>query len=62
MAAPTPVRHAWRALTGLVVLTAILFGINALGVFVFKDSDGNPGSSWVPGEASQDLAARLPRG
>lgn len=54
MAAPTPVRHAWRALTGLVVLTAILFGINALGVFVFKDSDGNPGSSWVP-ELALDL-------
>jgi preprotein translocase subunit SecD len=54
VAAPTPVRHAWRALIGLVVLTAILFGINALGVFVFKDSDGNPGSSWVP-ELALDL-------
>lgn len=54
MAAPTPVRHAWRALTGLVVLTALLFGINALGVYVFTDSEGNPGSSWVP-ELALDL-------
>lgn len=44
MAAPTPVRHAWRALTGLIALTALLFGINALGVYVFTDSEGNPGS------------------
>ena len=42
MATSTPVRHAWRALTGLLVITAILFGINALGVYVFKES------SWVP--------------
>lgn len=54
MAAPTPVRHAWQALTGLVVLTALLFGINALGVYVFTDSEGNPGSSWVP-ELALDL-------
>ena len=36
MATSTPVRHAWRALTGLLVITAILFGINALGVYVFR--------------------------
>ena len=54
MAAPTPVRHAWRALTGLLVLTALLFGINALGVFVFTDAEGNPASSWAP-ELALDL-------
>ncbi len=48
MATPTPVRHAWRALTGLVVLTAILFGINALGVYGFQKS------SWLP-ELALDL-------
>ena len=42
MATSTPVRHAWRALTGLLVITALLFGINALGVYVFKQS------SWAP--------------
>ncbi|MDF2918858.1 MAG: protein-export rane protein SecD [Microbacterium sp.] len=41
-------RRAWRALTGLVVLTALLFGINALGVYVFK------ASSWAP-ELALDL-------
>lgn len=41
-------RRAWRALTGLIVLTAVLFGINALGVYVFK------GSSWAP-ELALDL-------
>ncbi|APF33530.1 protein translocase subunit SecD [Microbacterium paludicola] len=48
MATSTPVRRAWRALTGLVVLTALLFGINALGVYVFK------ASSWAP-ELALDL-------
>ena len=48
MATSTPVRHAWRALTGLLVITAILFGINALGVYVFKES------SWAP-ELALDL-------
>jgi preprotein translocase subunit SecD len=48
VATSTPVRHAWRALTGLLVITAVLFGINALGVYVFK------GSSWVP-ELALDL-------
>ncbi|WES65441.1 protein translocase subunit SecD [Microbacter sp. GSS18] len=42
MATPTPVRRAWRALTGLLVITAVLFGINALGVYVFQQS------SWAP--------------
>ncbi len=54
MATPTPVRHAWRALTWLLVITAVLFGINALGVYVFKDAEGNPGSSWAP-ELALDL-------
>ncbi|GAB3601875.1 protein translocase subunit SecD [Microbacterium aureliae] len=48
MATPTPVRHAWRALTGLVAVTAVLFGINALGVHVFQQS------SWTP-ELALDL-------
>ena len=48
MATPTPVRRAWRALTGLLIVTAILFGINAIGVHVFKQS------SWVP-ELALDL-------
>lgn len=48
MATSTPVRHAWRALIGLLAITAVLFGINALGVYVFK------GSSWVP-ELALDL-------
>lgn len=48
MATSTPVRHAWRALTGLLIITAVLFGINALGVYVFK------GSSWSP-ELALDL-------
>lgn len=42
MATSTPVRHAWRALTGLLAITALLFGINALGVYVFN------ASSWAP--------------
>lgn len=42
MATPTPVRHAWRALTGLLVITALLAAINALGVHVFQQS------SWTP--------------
>lgn len=42
MATSTPVRHAWRALTSLLIITAVLFGINALGVHVFK------ASSWAP--------------
>ncbi|MFE1645071.1 protein translocase subunit SecD [Microbacterium sp. P01] len=48
MATSTPVRHAWRALTGLLVITALLFGVNALGVYVFGKS------SWTP-ELALDL-------
>jgi preprotein translocase subunit SecD len=48
VATSTPVRHAWRALTGLLAITAVLFGINALGVYAFK------GSSWLP-ELALDL-------
>jgi preprotein translocase subunit SecD len=48
VATSTPVRHAWRALTGLLVIIAVLFGINALGVYVFKES------SWTP-ELALDL-------
>lgn len=48
MATPTPVRRAWRALTGLLVITALLFGVNALGVYVFGKS------SWTP-ELALDL-------
>ncbi|RLK49169.1 protein translocase subunit SecD [Microbacterium telephonicum] len=48
MATPPTVRRAWRALTGLIVLTALLFGVNALGVFVFQKS------SWTP-ELALDL-------
>ncbi len=48
MATSTPVRHAWRALTGLLVITAILAAINALGVNVFQQS------SWAP-ELALDL-------
>ncbi len=48
MATSTPVRHAWRALTWLLVVTAVLFGINALGVYAFQQS------SWAP-ELALDL-------
>ncbi|MGZ0710839.1 protein translocase subunit SecD (plasmid) [Coraliomargarita sp. W4R53] len=48
MATSTPVRHAWRALTGLLVTIAVLFGINALGVWGFEES------SWTP-ELALDL-------
>lgn len=41
-------RHAWRALIGLLSITAVLFGINALGVHVIG------GSSWAP-ELALDL-------
>lgn len=54
MATSTPVRHAWRALIGLLAVTAVLFGVNALGVYVFKTSAGAPASSWSP-ELALDL-------
>jgi len=63
VATPTPVRHAWRALTGLLVITAVLFGVNALGVHVFGKS------SWTPelaldlqGGTQIILAAKTPDG
>jgi preprotein translocase subunit SecD len=48
VATSTPVRHAWRALIGLLAITGVLFGINALGVYGFQQS------SWVP-ELALDL-------
>lgn len=48
MASSTPTRHAWRVLLGLLLVTAALFGINALGVYGFKQS------SWAP-ELALDL-------
>lgn len=48
MATSSPVRHAWRALIGLLAVVALLAGINALGVYVFQKS------SWVP-ELALDL-------
>lgn len=48
MASSTPVRRAWRALIGLLALTAVLFGVNAAGVYLFEKS------SWVP-ELALDL-------
>ncbi len=48
MAAPTPVRHARRALLGLLAIVAVLFGINSLGVWGFQQS------SWLP-ELALDL-------
>ncbi|MFT4260129.1 protein translocase subunit SecD [Microbacterium sp.] len=54
MASSSPVRHAWRVLIGLLVVTAVFFGINALGVYVFQDDAGKPASSWAP-ELALDL-------
>ncbi|WP_448720502.1 protein translocase subunit SecD [Microbacterium natoriense] len=48
MASSSPVRHAWRVLLGLLLVTGVLFGINALGVYVFQKS------SWTP-ELALDL-------
>jgi hypothetical protein len=42
------VRHAWRALTGLLAIVVVLFGVNALGVYAFGKS------SWTP-ELALDL-------
>lgn len=54
MATSTPVRHAWRVLLGLLLITGVLFGINSLGVYVFTKADGAPASSWAP-ELALDL-------
>jgi len=48
VATSSPVRHAWRVLLGLLLVTGVLFGINALGVHVFEKS------SWTP-ELALDL-------
>lgn len=54
MASSSPVRHAWRVLVGLLLVTGVLFGINSLGVYVIKDGEGSPVSSWAP-ELALDL-------
>ncbi|MDT0157221.1 protein translocase subunit SecD [Microbacterium sp. ARD32] len=54
MASTSPTRHAWRVLLGLLIVTAVLFGINSLGVYVFKADNGKPASSWAP-ELALDL-------
>ncbi|GGB27164.1 protein translocase subunit SecD [Microbacterium aerolatum] len=48
MASSSPVRHAWKVLLGLLLVTAALFGINAIGVYGFEKS------SWTP-ELALDL-------
>jgi preprotein translocase subunit SecD len=48
VATSSPVRHAWRALIGLLAIIGVLFGINALGVYVFQQS------TWAP-ELALDL-------
>lgn len=54
MASTSPTRHAWRVLLGLLIVTAVLFGINSLGVYIFKTDAGEPASSWAP-ELALDL-------
>lgn len=48
MASSSPTRRAWRVLLGLFIVTAGLFGVNALGVYGFEKS------SWTP-ELALDL-------
>ncbi|MGO2682831.1 MAG: protein translocase subunit SecD [Microbacterium sp.] len=48
MASSSPVRHAWKVLLGLLLVTAALFGVNSLGVYGFQQS------SWAP-ELALDL-------
>jgi len=48
VASSSPTRHAWRVLLGLLLVTAALFGINAVGVYGFQKS------SWAP-ELALDL-------
>ncbi|MGO1506999.1 MAG: protein translocase subunit SecD [Microbacterium sp.] len=48
MASSSPVRHAWKVLLGLLIVTAALFGVNSLGVYGFQQS------SWAP-ELALDL-------
>jgi preprotein translocase subunit SecD len=47
VATSTPVRHAWRALLGLVIVIGVLFGINTLGVALGQ-------AHWAP-ELALDL-------
>ncbi|GAB3631580.1 protein translocase subunit SecD [Microbacterium shaanxiense] len=47
MASSSPVRHAWKVLLSLLIVTAALFGINAAGVALGQ-------SSWAP-ELALDL-------
>ncbi len=54
MASSSPVRHAWRVLLGLLLVTGVLFGINSLGVYLIKDANGEAVSSWSP-ELALDL-------
>ncbi|MDQ0612803.1 preprotein translocase subunit SecD [Microbacterium sp. W4I4] len=54
MASTSPTRHAWRVLLGLLIVTAVLFGINSLGVYVFKTDAGKAASAWAP-ELALDL-------
>jgi len=54
VASTSPTRHAWRVLLGLLIVTAVLFGINALGVYAFKTDAGEPASAWAP-ELALDL-------
>ena len=48
MASSSPVRHAWKVLLALLLVTAALFGVNAIGVYGFGKS------SWAP-ELALDL-------
>ncbi|MGL3150690.1 protein translocase subunit SecD [Microbacterium sp. A82] len=48
MASSSPVRHAWKVLLSLLIVTAALFGVNAIGVYGFEKS------SWTP-ELALDL-------
>ncbi|MDQ0645517.1 protein translocase subunit SecD [Microbacterium murale] len=47
MASSSPVRHAWKVLLSLLIVTAALFGVNTVGVMLGK-------SSWMP-ELALDL-------
>ncbi|GGD78207.1 protein translocase subunit SecD [Microbacterium murale] len=47
MASSSPVRHAWKVLLSLLIVTAALFGVNTVGVMLGK-------SSWAP-ELALDL-------
>ncbi|KDA05637.1 preprotein translocase subunit SecD [Microbacterium sp. CH12i] len=42
MASSSPVRHAWKVLLTLLLVTAALFGVNAIGVYGFGKSSWSP--------------------